>query len=865
MQIKILSIISFAFCLLSFAGGQVPVSPPKLVIQPGAASTANAQGALLHRIHFNAAGALVVLGNQGNRTKVWTIGLDEEAADFGGNYLAVRAAQWLGDQEYLVISASQQIFLWDLKRRNRLREISTSTIDGFPLACHTGGLCAWEESAAQGRALRTQNLTSQSNGREFSLGNDMALALDISPDGRHLAAAVNRAVVRIWSLGNGQELPFRQLQARADSNAASSLTALQTIIPKSFLLPTPGMPTAVRFDPDGKLLAVANENAIHVFSRTGFTPVALLRGHKGYVSSLAFDASGGRLFAAGEDRAIRVWAPQTAAPGAVVSQLSRMPTALSVHPNGKVIAASFPGGQLELWHIEQRQLLATITFLPDQQGWIAATSDGLFETSEGAWRYAAWQFREQPNTLFPVELFYRNFYSPGLIAKLLEGGDPLPHIPLDRATLEVPQVKITAIGATSAKMMLVPGEGFRRVPETMRFRIETRPASARGGAADLSLMRNGIVVRKWQGQLPLRQGVAVQEIELELHPADNRVSAFAFNRQGVRSVEAVWERAMQGSGYPIPQRTLHVVAIGVGAYRNPSFNLKFPAADASLVEKSLSLPPTELQTMSERLMEWVNKDTLRYLEPIRQEQMPAQVQITKLIEPQDTTRTRILQAIRETAQKASQHDAVLIFYSGHGISARVSDEYNYYLLPSDMGIQSAFGETKSAEIRAAASTLISTEDLEEALLPLRAGYAALILDACQSGQALEGAEWRGPLNPRGLARLAYEKGMYLLAASEAQQPARELERLGHSVLTYALFREGLQERKADGRPLNGRIELREWLGYGAGRVQTLVKEMTRNKDAVRGNLSDIVQRAQLVPRWTPETTALVLFTGEKQP
>ncbi len=858
MLIKILSIFSIAVCVLLFAGGQTPISSPQLVIRPGATAT-DTQGALLHRIHFNAAGSLVVLGSQGNRTKVWTIGLDEEVTDFGGNLLAVHTAYWLGDLEYLVTSAPQQVFIWDLKRRSRLREIRTSNIDGFPLACHSGGLCAWEEFPASGRVVRVQSLTNQSSGKEAPLGNDVAVDLDISPDGRYLAAAVNRAVVRVWSLSDLQEMPARHLQVVVEGGGASGLADLSIIIPKLFL-PAPGMPTAVRFSPDSKLLAVANENAIHVFANNGSNPVALLREHKGYITSLAFDAGGERLFAAGEDRVIRMWVPQTGSPGVIVAQLARTPTVLTVHPNGKVIVAAFPGGQMELWHIERRRLLATITFLPGQQGWIAATPEGLFETSEGAWRYAAWRFREQPGTLFPIEQFYRNFYIPGLIAKLMEGADPPPPVTLDRLALEVPQVKITVVGSSPATTELTP-EGMKTKPETMRFRIEARPASPRGGVVDLRLMHNGVMIRKWPGDLPLRRGVVAQEIEIEMHPADNRVSAFAFNRQGVRSVEAVWERAMQGSGYLMPQRTLHVLAIGVGAYRNTSFNLRFPAADASLVENALTLPPAELDKMGQRLIEWVNNDTFRYLEPVRQELMPMQIQIIKLAEARDTTRARILQAIRETAQKASQHDAVLFFYSGHG----VSDGYNYYLLPSDMGLQSDFGETKSAEIRAAASTLISTEDLEEALLPLRAGHAALILDACQSGQALEGAEWRGPLNPRGLARLAYEKGMYLLAASEAKQPARELERLGHSVLAYALFREGLQERKADRRPLNGRIELREWLSYGAGRVQTLVNEMSHDKDAAGKDTSGIAQRAQLVPRWTPETTALVLFTGEKQP
>src|SRR5262245_521067 len=108
MLIKILSIFSIGVCVLFFTAGQTPISSPQLIIRPGATVT-DAQVTLLHRIHFNADGSLVVLGSQGNHAKVWTTGLDEETSEFGRAYSAVRAAQWLGDREYLVASAAMQI------------------------------------------------------------------------------------------------------------------------------------------------------------------------------------------------------------------------------------------------------------------------------------------------------------------------------------------------------------------------------------------------------------------------------------------------------------------------------------------------------------------------------------------------------------------------------------------------------------------------------------------------------------------------------------------------------------------------------------------------------------------------------------
>jgi hypothetical protein len=54
------------------------------------------------------------------------------------------------------------------------------------------------------------------------------------------------------------------------------------------------------------------------------------------------------------------------------------------------------------------------------------------------------------------------------------------------------------------------------------------------------------------------------------------------------------------------------------------------------------------------------------------------------------------------------------------------------------------------------------------LEPIDAGDLALVLDACYSAAAFANPRFRpGTLDSRGLARLAYDKGMWILAASQA--------------------------------------------------------------------------------------------------
>jgi len=81
------------------------------------------------------------------------------------------------------------------------------------------------------------------------------------------------------------------------------------------------------------------------------------------------------------------------------------------------------------------------------------------------------------------------------------------------------------------------------------------------------------------------------------------------------------------------------------------------------------------------------------------------------------------------------------------------------------------------------------------------------------------------MGSRGLGQLAYDKGMRILAASQADDFALESTRLQHGLLTYALVHDGLEGGLADSGPHDGVIQLSEWLAFGASRVPELCDEI----------------------------------------
>jgi uncharacterized caspase-like protein len=105
----------------------------------------------------------------------------------------------------------------------------------------------------------------------------------------------------------------------------------------------------------------------------------------------------------------------------------------------------------------------------------------------------------------------------------------------------------------------------------------------------------------------------------------------------------------------------------------------------------------------------------------------------------------------------------------------------------------------------------------------------VIIDACKSGQALQSTETRhGPMNTKGLAQLAYEKGIYVLTASQSFEVAFEADALKHSYLAYALLEEGIKKRAAD-KNGDGNIFLKEWFDYASECVPQIRRK--RNKQS----------------------------------
>ncbi|MCA1558123.1 MAG: caspase family protein, partial [Acidobacteria bacterium] len=270
-------------------------------------------------------------------------------------------------------------------------------------------------------------------------------------------------------------------------------------------------------------------------------------------------------------------------------------------------------------------------------------------------------------------------------------------------------------------------------------------------------------------------------------------------------------------------------AVGVNEYSNSQYNLKYAVADAHAFAE-------EVKKQQAKLTQYERTEVIA-------------------LNDKEATKANILKSLTDISTKIQPEDAVIIYFAGHG----TAQGNRFYLIPHDLGYAGSRTQLDSTGLQSILSHSISDEELESAVEGIDAGQMLLIIDACNSGQALEAEEKRrGPMNSKGLAQLAYEKGMYILTAAQSYQAALEASKLGHGYLTYALVEEGLKVGAADREPKDNQVLLREWLDYATNRVPQMQEENLAGK---RQLIQQEVQGAQPVGLQRPR----VFYRRETEP
>jgi hypothetical protein len=288
-------------------------------------------------------------------------------------------------------------------------------------------------------------------------------------------------------------------------------------------------------------------------------------------------------------------------------------------------------------------------------------------------------------------------------------------------------------------------------------------------------------------------------------------SVYAFNEDRIKGETATlaWTRPAIA---PRPRRA-YVLAIGVDDYDVARFRLNYAAADARAMAAQLSdIPGYE----THHLVLAAERDATGRRTRVDRATLASVLSLLA----DDTGREATLAALRADGIDASMlraatpDDAVIVSFSGHGWANPRGD---FYLIPGD-------GRWPEGSQEPDLATVLATADLVAPFQRMHAAEIALVIDACHSAASVADGRFKpGPMGDSGLGQLAYDKGIRILAATQADDVALEDARLGQGLLTYALAVDGLGAGQAD-LDGDGAIGVDEWLAYAVQRMPTLAKD-----------------------------------------
>jgi WD40 repeat protein/uncharacterized caspase-like protein len=713
-----------------------------------------------------------------------------------------------------------QISLWDAATGSKLRDISTSP------------------------AAKLTNFGNLGNIRSVSALPNMADMSEMINNvlGTMSAGTFGQKVTSLAFSPNGKMVATSGLETKSNFDMAAMIAQAQSKPKKN----------QKRQDPqeimrDIKVEAVGQ---VQVWDTSSGQALFDLKGHGKAVTKVAFSKDGKLIASASTDNTIRLWDIASRKELRTLSGHNATIESIDFSPDGRLLASASDDGGTFLWDTATGEHILSLVSLDDGAEWIVVTPQGLFDGTPVSWNQILWRYNQDTFNVAPIEWFFNEFYYPGLLAEVFSGKRPRVAQDVSKKDRRQPVVKVSLVGQPADANVAT---------RSVKVKIDISDAptdkenSKGSGAQDVRLFRNGSLVKVWHGDVLKGQANVSLEEEITVTAGPNRLVAYAFNRDNVKSKDA--PLVFTGAESLKRKGTAYIIAVGVNEYANSQYNLKYAVADAQSFGEEMRARQTQLGGFEK-------------------------VEVVTLLN-ENATKANVLATLRRLGgevgppslksgpldglKRVQPEDTVVIYYAGHG----TAQSQRFYLIPHDLGYTGDRTKLTEQGLNSILSHSISDLELESAVEDLDAGHLLLIIDACNSGQALEAEEKRrGPMNSKGLAQLAYEKGMYILTAAQSFQAALEAAHLGHGYLTYALVEEGLKTSVADQEPKDGILFAREWLNFATDRVpQMQEQKMIQGRgvglqisftEGESGDQKRTVQRPRVFYRREMDTNPLVI-------
>jgi len=808
-------------------------------------------------VTFSPDGKYVLSGSWDNKARLWELETGIEVQRFDGHKDSVNSAVFSPDVKYVLTGSSDATArMWEISSGKEVRRFAhignihsaKFSPDGqFVVTAGTeyesdsgsvpnSNTPLWKAPVQLWQTHTGQQL------RRFKAGDGVVDSVDFSPDGNRLVSVkrnrsgdAERFEMQLWDVKTGEEI-----QKFKEFNEELSIASGEV-----------GLLGLVRFSPDGKyVLTNGFKRPARLWDVASGTEVQRYRGNWSYTLSVVFSPDGRQLLTGGADGTTRLWETATG------NELCRL--------------VSFP-----------------------DDTWAVVDPQGRFDTNNlDEIKGLHWVMPDDPMRTLSPDVFMRDYYEPQLLTRILRG-EPFKEI---RNISQLNRVQ-PRIANDGIRIIPIPGKRdfvdveVKVESVTQEFGSGSAKSTVTSGVYDLRLFRNGQLVRQStsderreafnraapdlleKNQLYFQRTKQMTNTpELEAWRAANDLAtvkdvkadgpgqytyvfrnvqlpldgskeveftAYAFNADRVKSNQAVksYANPENVSRTPAPRRA-YVITFGVNKYESPAWNLKYAANDARKMREVLSARLNGSKQFTEVVDIALLSDDEKQTEKVVEKRDATKANIRTVLEllagkePEpnrlDTFRKAVGEETFRKLQQARPEDAVFLSFSSHGYADRNGI---FYILPTDIGANLQRRVTTGL-----LQNSISSDELSLWLGGIDAGAMAIIVDACNADAAVRNSEFKpAPMGSRGLGQLAYDKGIQILTATQADNVAIESGgAINHGLLTYALLNEGLESAAADFQPKDAKVQLTEWLKYGETRVPKLYEELATGKLKLSG-------------------------------
>ncbi|HET6471215.1 MAG TPA: caspase family protein, partial [Pseudomonadales bacterium] len=430
----------------------------------------------------------------------------------------------------LAVARADDVTIWDLDSGRLVSTLGASA---------SGPARASAPTATMGvDAKQLQKLMGQAGGAVVVSGDAAEAAisglfrganhLDFRADGALLTT--NAGGAQLWNVTTGARLP-----------TAFGRGALRSMVNRNPMT-LPDMDdlleriSIAQFSPDGRIVALVDSAQIHLADATTGAELAVLRGHRSDIASIAFTPDGTRLLSGGRDGSLRIWSVPRAT--------------------------------------ELAQLIAL-----GHSDFVAVTPDQYYRASKSRIKGIAFRVGGQ---LYPFEQFDLRFNRPDIVLERLGLADADSIQAYRQAYLR----RLKKVGFTEAMLgadFHLPTVTLAASEVPVATEAATLPLTIAARDDKYALDRLQVFVN----DVPVfgTRGVPIDgdrhdvqtKIDVPLVAGRNKIQVSVLNRQGAESLRQTAYTNATGAFAP---GDVYLVTIGVSRYANAAYNLRYAAKDA---------------------------------------------------------------------------------------------------------------------------------------------------------------------------------------------------------------------------------------------------------------------------------------------